>query len=160
MPQFQFANFLPQMVWLAIFFAILYFGVVRLTLPKVGKVMTAREDQVSGDLNAAERAKGEADRIQSDYDTGVAAAHDQARAAVTAAQASATKALEAKLAQSNAAIEARTSAAAADLDTARTAALGQIEGVAAEAAAAIVEKLTGTRPAEDAATAAARAALA
>src|SRR3954453_5655637 len=104
MPQFELANFTPQLVWLALFFAILYFGVVSLTLPKLGRVMTAREDQVTGDLSTAEAAKAEADRMAADYDAGVAAAQDSARAKLGEARAAAVTALESRLAASNAAL--------------------------------------------------------
>jgi len=160
MPQFEFSTFLSQMVWLAIFFAVLYFGVVRLTLPKVGRVIEAREDQVSGDLSAAQGAKAESDRMAADYDAGVAAAQDAARARVAEARAAAALSIEAKLKASNAAIEAKSGAAQAELDAARSSALGEIEGVAASIAADIVERLTGERPAETVAAVAARGAIA
>ena len=159
MPQFEGANFLPQLFWLAIFFAILYFGVVRPTLPKLGRVMTEREDRVRGDIASAERAKAEADRMQAEYDSGVAEAQVTARSRLGDAQAAAAAALEARLKESNEAIDRRTEAAQASLDAARQRAMGEIEGVAADAAADIVEKLTGTRPAPSATQDAARAAL-
>jgi F-type H+-transporting ATPase subunit b len=159
MPQFEFSTFLPQMVWLAIFFAVLYFGVVRLTLPKVGRVIEAREDQVSGDLSAAQGAKAESDRMAADYDAGVAAAQDAARTRVTEARAAATQAIEAKLKVANAAVEAKSAKAQAELDAARSSALAEVESVAADAAADIVERLTGKRPADPVAAVAARAAL-
>ncbi len=160
MPQFEFANFLPQLFWLAIFFAILYFAVVVPTLPKLGRVIDARETQVTGDLDTAARAKAEADRMATDYDEGVAAAQNDARGRIVAAQSIAAKQLEAKLAESNAATAARTAAAEADIDAARGRAMTEIEGVAADAAGDIVEKLTGTRPDPSSTADAARAALA
>lgn len=159
MPQFEFSTFLPQMVWLAIFFAVLYFGVVRLTLPKVGRVIEAREDQVSGDLTAAQSAKAESDRMAADYDAGVATAQDAARAKVTEARNAATVSIEAKLKQSSEAIAQKSAKAQADLDAARSSALAQVESVAADAAADIVERLTGKRPADTVATTAARSVL-
>jgi F-type H+-transporting ATPase subunit b len=159
MPQFEFSTFLPQMVWLAIFFVDLYFGVVRLTLPKVGRVIEAREDQVSGDVSAAQSAKAESDRMAADYDAGVAAAQDAARARVTEARTTAALAIEAKLKAASQAIEAKTATAQAELDAARSSALGEVEGVAASAAADIVERLTGKRPADAVAAVAARGAL-
>lgn len=160
MPQFDFANvFVPQVVWLAFFFAILY-GVVLITLPKLGRVMQARDDQVTGDLDTAGRAKAEADRMQADYDAGVAAAQEAARARLIEARSKAAAALEGRLAQSNAELDARGKAAEAALETARSSAMGEIEAVAADVAADIVEKLTGTRPSADDANGAARAALA
>lgn len=160
MPQFELANFLPQLVWLTIFFAILYFGVVRLTLPKLGRVMTARDDRITADIAAAEAAKAEADRIAAEYDAGVAAAQDSARGRLTEARGAASSAIEAKLAASNAVLDTRAAAAQAALDTARSNALAEIENVAADAAADIVEKLTGARPAPAETAAATRAALA
>lgn len=160
MPQFEFATvFWPQLIWLAIFFAILYFGIVQLTLPKLGKVMTAREDQMTGDLTVAEKAQAEATQLSLDYDAGVAAAQDAARAQLTAARGAAATAIEGKLAAANAALDAKAAAAQASLDAAREGALAEIEAVAADAAAAIVEKLTGTRPVDADAIAAARSAL-
>lgn len=156
MPQFELANFLPQMFWLAIFFAILYFVVVRPTLPKLGRVMTQREDQVAGDIDRAAKAKAEADRIAAAHDQAIAEAQTTARGKVGEAQAKAAAALERKLKASNDALAAEAQAAQASLSAARANAMGDIETVAAEAAADIVEKLTGTRPSP----AAARAALA
>ena len=146
MPQFDFANFVPQLAWLAIFFAILYFGIVQLTLPKVGKVMTAREDKVSGDLATAETAKAEADRIGEDYAAGIAAAQDQARARLAEARSGVARSVEAKLAAANAEFERKHEAAEAELNKARAAALGKVEALAAELAGDIVERLTGNRP--------------
>ena len=161
MPQFDFSHvFWSQLAWLVVFFSILYFGIVRLTLPKLGRVMTAREDRVTGDIGAAEAAKDEADRMAIAHAASVVASQDVARAKLNAARASATASIEAKLAISKAALDARSDAAQAVLDTARRDAVGKIESVAADAAADIVEKLTGHRPGDDAAIFAARAALA
>ena len=58
MPQFDPASFVSQLFWFGVIFTLLYFAVVRPTLPKVGKVIDAREAQVGGDLDRAEAAKG------------------------------------------------------------------------------------------------------
>ncbi len=161
MPQFDFAHvFWPQVVWLAVFFSILYFGIVRLTLPKLGRVMSAREDKITGDIGAAESAKAEADRLLAAHEAGVIASQDAARVTLNAARDSANATIEAKLALSKAALDARSDEAQAALDAARRDAVGKIEALAADAAADIVEKLTGHRPDGEAASVAARAALA
>ena len=161
MPQFEFSTvFIPQIAWLAIIFVILYFGVVRLTLPKVGKVMQAREDQVAADLDTAEKAKASADRLQADYDAGVAAAQETARASLTASRAKSAAAIEKKLAKANEKLAAQADAAEAELAAAREKALGEIGLVAVDAASDIVEKLTGKRPDGAQASAAVRSAMA
>lgn len=159
MPQFDFAFFLPQMAWLAVTFAILYFAVVRTTLPKLGKVMQAREDKVLGDLNQAQAAKAEADSATEAYKAALLKVQDEARTLVASARAAAQKDVEARLHGVDAELAAKLEAAQADLDAARAKASAEIAGIAAEAAGSIVERLTGARPSEDQAAAAARAAL-
>src|SRR3546814_5267607 len=107
MPQFELANFAPQMVWLCIAFAILFFGIVMPTLPKLGRVVQARADKVTGDIDSAAKAKADADRIEADYAAGIASAQESARAKLDAARGSAAAALDAKLAQAKAALGGR-----------------------------------------------------
>ena len=81
MPQFDFTHvFWPQLAWLAVSFAVLYFGVVRLTLPKLGKVMDDREKSIAGDLATARAAKQTADEIDEAYHAEMNASRDEARA--------------------------------------------------------------------------------
>ena len=159
MPQFQFAqNLIPQLVWLAVFFTILYFGIVRLTLPKLGRVITAREGQVSGDLAAAQAAKAAADTATTEHQAAIDAAHVSGRSTILDAQSRAA----ANLAQAVAATQVELAAKQGEADKAlaerRTAALVEVEGAAQDVAADIVARLTGKRPAAGALTKAAKAA--
>ncbi len=147
MPQFHLDNFVPQLFWLTVFFAILYFGIVQMTLPKLGRTITARETQVSGDLTSAETAKGEADRLSAAHAAELEAAHHAARAAIDAAKAKATANVEQALAAANRTLAEQAATAEAALSKARSRAMAEIETVASEAAADIVERLTGRRPA-------------
>ncbi len=160
MPQFHLNNFIPQLAWLALFFAILYFGIVRATLPKIGRTIAQREDQISDDLAIAEAVKLQADRMTADYAAGIDAAHKVARDAVAGAKAEAASNIEAAVAKSNVVIAERAASAEASLSSARIEALNQIEGIAADAGAHIVERLTGLRPAQAVVADAARAVLA
>ncbi len=146
MPQFDLDNFVPQLAWLALFFAILYFGIVRLTLPKLGRTITAREDKVAGDLSTAEQAKGEADAMAARYAADIDEAHKAARGAIGDAKAKAALSVEKAVAAANAVLAEKAAAADATLAAARGKAMGEIEGVATDAASAIVERLTGRRP--------------
>ena len=161
MPQFDFTHvFWPQIAWLAVFFAILYFGIVGPTLPKLGKVIGEREGKVMGDIASAETAKAASDQLAADYEAGVATAQDEARGRLVKSRADAAASLEARLKDTNAALDARAQSAEAALAAARANAMAEIESVAADAAATIVEKLTGTRPVDTAAASAVRSALA
>lgn len=147
MPQFDFARvFWPQIAWLAVFFAILYFGVVRFTLPKLGKVMNAREDAITGDLAAARLAKDSADAAAEAYRHDIALAHEEARKVIADAKARAVADSETKLARADDAAHGLI----ADAETRIAKAVGDaheaLRDVAAESAREIVGKLTGAEP--------------
>lgn len=143
MPQFDPANFASQLFWFGVIFAVLYFAVVRPTLPKVGKVLDARETQVAGDLDRAEQAKGAADGIRSAHEAEMKAAFDQAQAKVNAAREAAAKASEARLKELNTRLEADADAAAARLDTARAAARDALATTVVDLTSDAVGKLAG-----------------
>ncbi len=146
MPQFDLANFVPQLAWLALFFAILYFAIVRPTLPKLDRVTDERESRVSTDLGAAESAKATADMTRESYEKAIAAAHSEAQAEVAAAKAGSARELETRLKALSADLDAKDAAAQAQIGAARQSALAEIDRVAGEAASAIVERLTGRAP--------------
>lgn len=154
MPQFLPANFLPQLFWFGVIFAVLYFAVVRPTLPKLGKVIDARDRQMTGDLDAAETAKGEADRIRAAYDAGISAAQDAAQKAVAAARADAAAKVEAQVRAANARLDADAAAAEATLAAARSAARAGLAETVADLTVDAVQRLAGiTVSAADAAAA-------
>lgn len=157
MPQFELANALPQIVWLAVIFAVLYLTLAHGALPRVEKVVRQRATLIGNDLAAAERAKGEAETTISAYEEKLAAARAQALKATAEAKAATARETEAKLKALDAGLADKSAAASARLDAARAEALAGLDAVAAEATADIVERLTGRRPSTDQALAALRA---
>ncbi len=143
MPQFDSGYWLPQLVWLAAIFAVLYFAVIRPTLPKVGRVIDEREGRVAADLDAAVVAKTEADAIRTRYDTGMATARDAAQARVAAAQAEAATAAEARMKSLAAVLDGQASDAATQLATARDAARAKLAATTTELTGEAVTRLTG-----------------
>lgn len=160
MPQFELANFAPQFAWLVLAFAILYFGIVGTTLPKLARTVTAREDKVSGDIRAAETAHNDAERVREAYAAEMKDAHAKAHAAVADGKARAIAETEAKLGAANAELEARQDKAIAEVRVAQARAMAEIQTVAAEAAADIVARLGFSRPDDASALDAVRTALA
>lgn len=147
MPQFDFANvFIPQLFWLSVLFAILYFGVVRLTLPKLGTVMEARQNKVTGDIEAAEQSKLASDKMNEDYQLGLTVARDDARSLLADAKSKATASIEKKSAAAQKKADEAIAAAQVEIEKARINAMTEIEAVAAEGASDIVQKLTGKAP--------------
>jgi F-type H+-transporting ATPase subunit b len=142
-PQFDPSVFVPQLFWLSAIFGLLYFVVVRPTLPKVGRVIDARETRVAGDLDAAEAAKGEAESIRARYDDGMAAARKMAQTEVTAAREAAARAAEAQLSSLSAELDARTEAAVARLAELRAAARASLAASAVSLTAEAVQRVAG-----------------
>ncbi len=143
MPQFDPASFVSQLFWFGVFFALLYFAVVRPTLPKVGKVIDARETQVATDLDRAEAAKGAADTLRADHEAAMKAARDAAQAAVAQARDAAARASDAQMKALAARLDADADAAAASLDLARASARSGLEATVSELVGEAVAKLTG-----------------
>ena len=143
MPQFDPANFASQLFWFGVIFTLLYFFVVRPTLPKVGKVIDAREAQVAGDLTLAEAATGAAGTLRADHETAMKAARDAAQIAVAQARDSAAKATDVQLKALGARLDADADAAAASLELALGSARAGLQSTVAELTSEAVAKLAG-----------------
>ena len=146
MPQFELANFVPQIAWLALFFAILFFVIVRPTLPKLDRVSAERANHVNADLTAAEAAKATADLTRDGYERAIALAHGDAKAAVLNAKATSAHDLTVRLAGLATDLDAKDTAAQTRISAARESALAELDRVAGDAASAIIERLTGRVP--------------
>jgi F-type H+-transporting ATPase subunit b len=151
MPQFDFANvFTPQLFWLAVFFVVLYFGIVRLTLPRLDKVMTEREDTISGDLASARAAKEAADQVAEEYRASMAQSRAEAQGVIARAKDEAAKASEKRIAAADKRLAKKLAEAEAEIEAARQAASEHVREIAADGAQAIVAKLTGESVSRDA----------
>lgn len=143
MPQFDPSLWLPQIIWLGVIFAVLYFGIVGRTLPKVGAVVEQRAAQVGGDLLAAESAKLTADEIAAENARELTAAREAAQASVAKSRAESSRAIETRLKAIDAELATKMHAAEAEVATARDAAKGEIESLAKSLADDIVARLLG-----------------
>lgn len=158
MPQFDPSSFASQLFWFGLIFALLYFAVVKPTLPKLGKVIDARDAQVASDLDRAEAAKGQADAVRTAYDESIKTAQAAAQAEVAAAKDAAAKAADGQLKALAAQLDADADAAAVRLDAARTAARSSLETTVADLTGDAVARLTGIEVTPDDVAAALRTA--
>jgi|HubBroStandDraft_6_1064221.scaffolds.fasta_scaffold1184211_1 F-type H+-transporting ATPase subunit b len=146
MPQLDYHTFVPQLVWLAISFVMLYVLMSRLALPKVKAAIEERRHHLDSDLGRAAALKEEAEAALAAYQKTLAEARAAAQEALrqtgerlAAEAAERQRQLAATLAEQIAAAEARIAAG-------KDEALAEIRGIAAEVGSAVVEKLTGTAP--------------
>ncbi len=153
-PPFQSQHFPSQLLWLVLTFLLLYALMSRIALPRIGAIFAERSKRISDDLAEANRFKEQSEAANAAYQKALADARGRAQAIASetrekqAAEASATnKRLEAEL-------HGKLAAAEQSIAGTRSAAMQNVGTIAAETAAAIVERLIGTAPnAQDAAAA-------
>ena len=150
MPQLDYHTFVPQLVWLAISFVVLYVLMTTLALPKVKGAIEGRRHRLDSDLGRAAAAKQEAEAALAAYQKALADA--RAAAQDTLRQTGERLAAQAAERQRQLAetLTAQIEAAEARIAAGKEQALGDIRSVATDVGSALVEKLTGTAP--DAAT--------
>jgi F-type H+-transporting ATPase subunit b len=145
-PPFQKDTFASQLVSLAIAFVALYLIVSRVALPRVGSLLDERQKAIEGDLAEAQQLKDASDGALKAYESELAAARSRAQAIsaetrekLNAASDAERKTLEERLA-------GKLAEAEKTIASTRAAAMSNVRGIAAEAAGAIVQRLTGLAP--------------
>jgi F-type H+-transporting ATPase subunit b len=145
-PPFQKETFASQLVSFAIAFALLYFIVSKFALPRVGGIIANREGVIENDLAEAQKLKDESDEALKAYETELA----NARARAQAIGSETRDKLNAQAESDRKALEANLAAKLADAEktiaATRTTAMGNVHSIASDAAAAIVQRLTGVAP--------------
>ena len=145
-PPFQSETFASQLVSFAIAFVLLYIIVSKVALPRMGSVLAARQGAIDDDVAEAQRLRDESDAALKAYESELASARAKAqsigsdiRGKLSAEAETERKALEERLA-------AKLTAAEKTIADTRSAAMGNVRAIAADAAGAIVQRLTGNTP--------------
>ncbi len=145
MPQLDMSTWPPQLFWLAISFAILYFVVSKVVIPKTGGVIAERKNTIDGDLAAATTAKSDSEAALKAYEASLADARSKAatvgvelRTRLSAESDAARHKLDAELA-------AKAAEAEKAIQLAKQGALGRLPDIAEDIASAIVAQLSGAK---------------
>jgi F-type H+-transporting ATPase subunit b len=158
-PPFQKHTFGSQLLWLAIAFGALYFIASRFALPRVGGIIADRRARIAGDLAEAARMKEAADAAIASYEKSLADARAKAQTIAAQTRDKVSAEAEARRKEVEANLQAKLAAAEQTITATRMAAMVNVQGIAKETAIAIVARLTGKAPTEDAAAAAVKAAI-
>lgn len=137
------ATYASQIFWLVLTFGIVFVVIGLGMVPKVQGTIDQRDQTVTGDLEAAERARARADQAEEEWRARENAIRADAQKVLAEARASAVKATEATLGEANARIAARLASEEARIADASKAAMTEIEAVAVDAAQTIVSRLSG-----------------
>lgn len=145
-PPFESSTYASQLVSLVIAFVALYLIVSRIALPRVGGVIDARANAIEGDLSAAQKLKDESDAALKAYETELASARSRAQAIGNETREKLNAAAEAERKTLEDQLSAKLAAAEKQIAATRETAMGNVRGIAADAAGAIVQRLTGVLP--------------
>jgi len=149
-----------QFFWLLLVLALLYFGIGRMMLPKIQSTVDARDQRIAGDLAAAQDARTAAEETEAAYRVRMDESRAEALKVAQAAKVSSAKATEERVRAAGEEIGARVETAEARIRAAADSAMTEIEGVAAEAAREMVERLAGISVGGDEAARAVKTAMA
>ena len=145
-PPFQKDTFASQLVSLLIAFVALYLIVSRIALPRVGGLLDQRQNKIEGDLADAQKLKDESDGALKAYESELAAARSRAQAIGSETREKLNAASEAERKTLEAQLSVKLAEAEKTIAATREAAMSNVRGIAAEAASAIVQRLTGVAP--------------
>ena len=120
--------------------------VSRIALPRVGGVIDARQNAIEGDLAAAQKLKDESDAALKAYESELAAARSRAQAIGAETREKLNAASEAERKTLEEQLAAKLAEAEKTIASTREAAMSNVRGIAADAAGAIVQRLTGVLP--------------
>lgn len=149
LPQLNAPDFAPQLIWLAITFAALYFILSRWSLPRIAEVIEERRDRIQRDLDKAERLKVETEQALAAYEQELATARNRAGGIAREMRDKLAAEVESERARVDQQVGAKLAEAETRIARMKAAALDQVNEIATEAASAVVVKLIGKETSAD-----------
>ena len=145
-PPFQKETFASQLLSLLIAFVALYLIVSRIALPRVGSLLDARQNAIDTDLAEAQKLRDDSSEALKAYENELAAARSRAQAIGNETREKLNAASEAERKRLEERLSLKLAEAEKSIASTRANAMRNVRGIAAEAASAIVQRLTGVAP--------------
>ncbi len=145
-PPFDPTYFASQIFWLAVTFAVFYWLMKQVAIPRISSILEVRRDRIQQDLDEAQRMKDEADAAHDAYEHELSQARARAQKIAADARDKAKVEADAERARVDAALSEKLAIAEASIGQIRAKALSQVGSIATETADAIVRQLTGAAP--------------
>jgi F-type H+-transporting ATPase subunit b len=133
--------YLSQFLWLAIALGFIFFVIARGMVPKIQATVEAREQQIAGDLDAAQKARLAADETEAAWRSRMDSARADAARIAQEAKAQSGRDSEAKVKAAADKINLKVETAQSKIRDAVASARAEIEFVAAEAAQEMVRRV-------------------
>ncbi|APH57688.1 ATP synthase B' chain [Granulibacter bethesdensis] len=152
MPQLNFANPLTtsQVVWMALILLAFYLLLSKWALPQVSQVVDDRNASIMGDLDSAHLAKAEANAAVEEMNDAIRRANLEGQAEIEKAVSAAKAKAQQEAAEAHARLERQLADAEARIASSRDTAMGALRDVATDTTQALIARLTGQFPAQDA----------
>ena len=147
-PPFNAETFGSQLFWLAICFVFLFVMMWKVALPRIGSIIDDRLKRIADDLAAAEALKGQSDAAIAAYEKALADARARAQAIANETRDKQAAAAEVRRKSLEDALNVKLADAEKTIAATKTAAMTNVRGIAADAAKAIVERLSGKAPSD------------
>lgn len=145
-PPFDTSTFASQLLWLVIAFGITYYVISKIAGPRISSILEDRHDRIASDIAEAERLKRETDEAMENYETALSEARTRAQALANETRDKLTAETTAKRQASEEALSTKLAEAEVRINTIKSEALGQVDSIAGDAVAAIMEKLAPKAP--------------
>jgi F-type H+-transporting ATPase subunit b len=146
-PPFETETFGGQLLWLTITFVALYLLLSRVVLPRLSGIIEGRRETIARDLDDAAAMKTRAEEAGASYEKALADAKGRAQALAQETRSALAAETEAKRKALEADLHERLAASEATIAAKKAEAMGNVRGIAADTAGAIVERITGRAPA-------------
>jgi F-type H+-transporting ATPase subunit b len=153
-PPFNPQTFASQLVWLVIAFVLLYALMAKWALPRVTAIIENRQKRVADDLAEAARLKQQSDEAVAAYEKALADARGRAQAIANETREKQAAAAEATRKAVEAELNVKLADAEKSIAATKQAAMANVRSIAEGAARAIVERLIGSAPSNQAVAAA------
>ena len=142
-PPFQSDTFPSQLLWLALTFGALWLLMARVVLPGVAATLEARRKAIADRIDEASALQAKADSSAADQERKLADAKAQARASAQKTRDDLAADAQTKRSALEADLSAKLAEAEKRIGAQRDSAMSNVETIARDAAAAVVERVLG-----------------
>jgi len=140
-PPFDSTTYASQLLWFAITFALLYYLMAKVALPRIAGILEDRRDRIASDLDLAESLKRDSEAALEGYEKALAEARSRANSIAEGARDEARQAAAAKRADVEARLAEKLEAAEQRIGDIKSKALADVGEIAIETTDALIASL-------------------
>tara|TARA_B100001123_G_scaffold437435_1_gene569648 strand:+ start:1197 stop:1694 length:498 start_codon:yes stop_codon:yes gene_type:complete len=148
MPQMEFGDYLPQLVWLVITFAALYLLMSRVALPRIAEVLEGRAERIADDIERADQYRSEAEQTLKEYEILLGKAREEGHTVSVEARIKQQEQAKSQSEASENRLKEKMVEAEVRIQATRSEAMAGLKDIATEITRVSVQRLIGITPDE------------